>query len=275
MTARGDSLARLGFARFGRLDRLELHHGRYTDFGFPKHSHDEYVIGVNYSGLEHVWLDGKTFEAPPGLITAYNPGEVQSSGCDAPDGWEFKSLYIDTETVRWMLGEQAPPHSHWSIERPLIDDPVLFGLLQRLDPRGLVADTAGQRDLAVDFIGRLFSSHSKAGALRPIDPPHPKLRRAIAYIQDHLSEAIRLEDLAAISELSPYHLVRACRRATGFPPHQYQLQARIRLAKARLRQGDKIADIAVDLGFVDQGHLHRNFRRIVGVTPGQYRRGCS
>jgi AraC family chemosensory pili system transcriptional regulator ChpD len=263
------------FVRFGRFDRLELHHGRYTDFGFPKHTHDEYVIGLNYSGLEHVWLDGKTFDVPPGLITAYNPGEVQSSGCDAPEGWEFKSLYIDIETVRWILGEQAPPHTHWDIEHPLIDDPELLGQLQRLDPRGLTTDALGQGDLAVEFVGRLFTHHSKAGAPRRIDLANPKLRRAVAYIHDHLAETIRLEDLAAVSELSPYHLVRACRRVTGFPPHQYQLQARIRLARSRLRNGEKIADIAADLGFVDQGHLHRNFRRIVGVTPGQYRRGCS
>jgi len=268
VTVQGDS-----FVRFGRLDRLELHHGRYTDFGFPKHSHDEYVIGLNYSGLEHVWLDGKTFEVPPGLVTVYNPGEVQSSGCDAPEGWEFKSLYVDIETVRWALGEQAAPHSHWVLEQPLIDDPDLLSLLQRLDPLHLAADAPGQRELAVDFIGRLFRRHSRAGAPRQI--LHSKLRRAIDYIHDHLGEAVRLEDLAAVSDLSPYHLVRACRRLTGFPPHQYQLQARIRCAKTRLRKGEKIADIAADLGFVDQGHLHRNFRRIVGVTPGQYRRGCA
>src|SRR5437899_9021379 len=106
-----------------------------------------------------VWLDGKTYEVPPGLITAYNPGEVQSSICHTPEGWEFKSLYVDIETVRWALGEQASP-SHWLIERPVIDDPNLLGLLQRLDPIGLSSDANGQRDLAVDFIGRLFGRHS-------------------------------------------------------------------------------------------------------------------
>jgi AraC-like DNA-binding protein len=99
------------------------------------------------------------------------------------------------------------------------------------------------------------------------------MRRVIDYIHDHLAEAIRLEDLAALADLSPYHLLRAYRATTGLPPHQYQLQLRIRQAKQMLRAGQPIADIAADLGFVDQGHLHHLFRRIVGVTPGQYRRG--
>ena len=148
MTAQGDS-----FVRFGRLDRLELHHGRYTDFGFPKHSHDEYVIGLNYSGLEHVWLDGKTFEVPPGLITVYNPGEVQSSGCDAPEGWEFKSLYVDIETVRWALGEQAAPHSHWVLEQPLIDDPELLELVDLAAVERPMARVMNPRRELVDYQG--------------------------------------------------------------------------------------------------------------------------
>ncbi|MET1026027.1 MAG: AraC family transcriptional regulator [Dongiaceae bacterium] len=263
------------FTRFGRLDRIELHHGRYASLGFPKHTHDEYVIGLNYAGLETVWLDGKTFDVPPGLITIYNPGEVQSSTCRTPGGWEFKSLYVDPATVNRLLADQTLPGSHCLIERPLIDDPELISLLQHLDPKGLSDDAPGQRDLVVDFIGRLFGRHSKAGALRQIDTTHPRLRRVIAYVNDHLAEAIPLETLAQISDLSPYHLIRACRRATGFPPHQYQLQLRIRRAKALLRAGEKIADIAAALGFVDQGHLHRNFRRLVGITPGQYRRGCA
>src|ERR1700743_1050779 len=95
------------FVHFGRLDRIELHHGRYEGLGFPKHSHDEYVIGLNYSGLERVWLEGKSFDVPPGIITVYNPGEIQASGCDSEDSWEFKSLYLDVVPVSTVLVEDG------------------------------------------------------------------------------------------------------------------------------------------------------------------------
>jgi AraC family chemosensory pili system transcriptional regulator ChpD len=261
------------FAHFGRLDRIELHHGRYEGLGFPKHSHDEYVIGLNYSGLEQVWLEGKSFDVPPGLITVYNPGEIQASGCSTAGGWEFKSLYLDAQTVSSALGEDWADGTYRPVEQPLIDDPLLLAQFNQLDTQALAADADGQRSLTLDFIGGLFTGYGRSKQPARIERSHPAIRRVIDYIHDHLAEAIRLEDLALLADLSPYHLLRAYRNATGLPPHQYQLQLRIRHAKQMLRAGQTIADIAADLGFVDQGHLHHLFRRIVGVTPGQYRRG--
>ena len=59
-------------------------------------------------------------------------------------------------------------------------------------------------------------------------------------------------------------------RATGLPPHAYLLQTRILRAKALLAHGRAITDAAYELGFVDQSHFHRHFKRIVGLTPGEF-----
>ncbi|EIV1777898.1 helix-turn-helix transcriptional regulator, partial [Vibrio vulnificus] len=56
----------------------------------------------------------------------------------------------------------------------------------------------------------------------------------------------------------------------GFPPHAYQIQQRLRLAKKLLRQGRRILDVAQECGFHDQSHFHRHFKKAMGVTPGQY-----
>ena len=54
-------------------------------------------------------------------------------------------------------------------------------------------------------------------------------------------------------------------------PHAYQLARRINKAKTLLRYGTDIASVAVDLGFTDQSHFHRNFKQIVAATPKQYK----
>jgi AraC-like DNA-binding protein len=79
-----------------------------------------------------------------------------------------------------------------------------------------------------------------------------------------------LEDLAHIAGLSPFHLTRVFHEATGLPPHTYLTQLRVSRAKQRLQAGDPIADVAAATGFSDQSHLTRRFKRIVGVTPGQF-----
>jgi len=63
------------------------------------------------------------------------------------------------------------------------------------------------------------------------------------------------------------------REATGLAPHQYVIRERIRRAQAHLEAGLPIQEAAAALGFSDQSHLHRHFKRIVGVTPREYARG--
>lgn len=99
-------------------------------------------------------------------------------------------------------------------------------------------------------------------------------RRSIEILNDRLDEKISLADFAAEFNLSPFHFARVFKHATGFPPHEYQLQLRVARAQELLRQkpGKTIAEIACELGFSDESHFRRHFRRIVGTTPSQFRR---
>ncbi|HYM70106.1 MAG TPA: helix-turn-helix transcriptional regulator, partial [bacterium] len=66
------------------------------------------------------------------------------------------------------------------------------------------------------------------------------------------------------------HLCRTFHREVGLPPHAYQTQVRVERARSLLRNGVPIAEAAAAVGFYDQAHLTRQFKRVIGVTPGQY-----
>jgi len=72
--------------------------------------------------------------------------------------------------------------------------------------------------------------------------------------------------------LSRFQALRAFKRHYGMPPHAYQLRVRVGLAQRSLRAGGQPAQVAAEYGFVDQSHLTRHFKRLVGVTPAQYQR---
>jgi len=100
-----------------------------------------------------------------------------------------------------------------------------------------------------------------------------QLRRATEYIMAHLSEAVGLQDLAAVVGLSQAQFGRAFKASTGLSPHQWQLNARISKAKELLLSGSLTqAEIALVTGFVEQSHFCRVFRRMVGATPGAWQR---
>jgi AraC-like DNA-binding protein len=97
------------------------------------------------------------------------------------------------------------------------------------------------------------------------------VKRASDYLSEHYAENISLENLARIANLSPFHFNRVFSEQFGMPPHAFQTQLRVFRAKELLRQGWSIAQVAFQTGFADQSHLTRHFKRLVAVTPGQYR----
>ncbi len=85
-----------------------------------------------------------------------------------------------------------------------------------------------------------------------------------------LRTPVSLDGLAAAAGLGRFALLRAFQRRFGLPPHAYQLQLKIERARTLLRSGQSAAWVAGELGFCDQSHFTRHFKRILGVTPGDY-----
>ncbi|MBM7114452.1 AraC family transcriptional regulator [Archangium primigenium] len=101
------------------------------------------------------------------------------------------------------------------------------------------------------------------------DPSRP-VRRALAFIHEHLEESISLEELATHAKLDKFHLCRAFRAQVGMPPHAYLTHLRVARAKELLHRGVRPSELAPLVGFYDQAQLTRHFRRLVGTTPARY-----
>jgi AraC family transcriptional regulator len=95
----------------------------------------------------------------------------------------------------------------------------------------------------------------------------------VAYIEEHLDAGLSLEQLAAAAHLSVYHFARQFKAAIGLPPHQYVINRRVERARQLLQAGTdlSLAEVAAGAGFSDQSQLTHHFKRLVGVTPGQFR----
>jgi len=96
--------------------------------------------------------------------------------------------------------------------------------------------------------------------------------RAASYVASNYHEPCTLDDLAARADMSPFHFLRVYRRMTGQTPHRHVLATRLRNAAQRLRtSGDRIADIALAVGFGDLSHFNATFLQHFRVSPGAYR----
>lgn len=111
------------------------------------------------------------------------------------------------------------------------------------------------------------------GRFRPGGLARWQVRRTLAHIEANLASKMETRGLADVVSFSKSHFSRAFKRSLGLPPMTYVLTRRVERAKLMMATTrEQLTDIALACGFADQSHLNRAFRRLVGMSPGQWRR---
>jgi AraC-like DNA-binding protein len=105
---------------------------------------------------------------------------------------------------------------------------------------------------------------------QPLGKAKKAIQQARDYIDEYFAEGITLNQLAQQVALSPYYLLRLFHAEVGMPPYAYLESVRIRHAQRLIEAGKPLAEVAIEVGFSSQSHLTRQFKKIIGVTPGQY-----
>lgn len=249
------------------LGNYEISSTTCTGLTFARHSHDECVIGVNLLGEEKVWLDRHEFEAGPGTITLYNPGQIQGGGAADGAPWQFVSLYATADQLAADLGLQ-----HLEFDRSLCFQPELA---QRLAAavKGALSSDALVREFNEEALVLLLGEVASVSGVRlPGSTRTGKsmISRAQALLASQLQQSLPLDELGNELGLSKFHLLRTFQKETGLSPRQWAMQLRTCRAKGLLRNGLAASDVAHLLGFADQSHLNGHFRAAYGITPGRY-----
>lgn len=262
---------------FWRDDALPFIEGREVLDGrqvcYARHSHETFSIGV-VTGGRSTYLNGRARETVGvGAVVVMNPDAVHACNPIGDEAWAYRMLFVDTA---WLGGLQqalgfGQGQDFHPFDTMLSTDPALYDGLNRL--YRICTDGYAERlekEEAVQgfFIDAHTRLHPSPKAVR--DDPR-KLRDAADFIREHCRQALSLDEICAAAQLSPSYLTRAFKEHFGLTPHAYLMNLRIQYARERLRQGDRIADIAHDAGFADQAHFQRTFKQLLAATPGHYR----
>lgn len=113
-------------------------------------------------------------------------------------------------------------------------------------------------------------------AIRRTLPPRGEtaVSRLKTLLELHPEQRCSIDDMSRIVFLSKYHLIRAFKSEAGLTPHRFQLQNRVRKAQRLLEGPATITEAALAAGFCDQSHFTRQFEKLVGLTPTDYRLAC-
>ncbi|EOD55669.1 AraC family transcriptional regulator [Aeromonas molluscorum] len=237
---------------------------------YDKHSHPHFSIGA-ITGGHSSYLNQRSWQSVgTGSLVLMNPEEVHACNPISDQPWSYLMFYLDLDWLGCQQQEAGLGNEFRPFDMTASRDPLLHSLLRQLY-RTLVDNS--QDALARQVACHTFG-HQLLQRLTPAhwdDNPPPRLQRAAELMQDEYANALSLQQLSAMAELSPSHFVRAFNRHYGMTPHAYLLNQRIRRARILLQRGQSLADVALASGFADQAHFQRQFKRLVAATPGQYR----
>lgn len=241
-----------------------------TGHSFPKHTHDQFGIGIIEAGAQASLSGRGMVRAEAGDLISVNPNEVHD-GVPIGESRAWSMLYFEPRLIGDLMRDIGGGRFGASeFPSPVIRNNEAAACFKILLP--LVINSTSQDALLRD--GLLLSlvaavMREGAGSLRDAAVP-AAIGRARDLIDDDPAAPLTLAELADLCGLSHFQFLRAFTKATGLTPHAYLLQRRIQKARRLIAAGTSLAEAAFASGFADQSHMARLFVRNFGLSPGAY-----
>jgi AraC-like DNA-binding protein len=261
--------------RMSDLRDAEMLKGTYVRHVYPWHSHEEVSLGLVVGGAINLRTRSAQGVAKAGSFTLINSEEAHYGIPATAEGWRCRTIHLHPTIVQSTAAElrKYAPASTVAFRGPTFEDADAARELLELHV-GSESETSPleRQSWMITLIARLLLRHSEVSVTIPAHSREPRAVEAVrSYLEGHLADKVSLDELAVVTGIPPFRLLRAFQHTLGLTPHAYQTQARIRAAREMLRDTHSLADVAVETGFADQAHLTRAFKAIMGMTPGQYR----
>lgn len=238
---------------------------------YARHSHETFSIGLIDSGVSSYINGDYQCHINAGTLVLMNPGDVHACNPIQHQPWAYRMLYVDTgwlSDLQEGLGMTGAGFRRFS---PILTrDPQLKVGFHRFHATLIneEADPLYKESAAVSFFASL---HERLGFEKVVPVSDAKLQRAAKFIADNYPRSLKLDEISHTAGVSSSSLIRSFKKHFGMTPHAYLTNRRVQFARAELRRGQPIADVALAAGFSDQAHLQRAFKQLLASTPGHYR----
>ncbi len=242
----------------------EVFHAKIVDYGYPTHTHDTWTVLIVDNGAITYDLDRRTRGAVGDTVAILPPG-VTHNGKPAAGakGFVKRVLYLRESAVPVELVGAA-------VDRTNIEDAELRRSISSLHEELRIGADPFSAESALALITDRITAHlaNRAEFVAPIESGVAKQLRLL--LDESPTQPITLDQAATRLGRSKAHMVRSFSTQYGVSPHAYVIGKRIERARALLLEGVAPADVASSVGFYDQAHFTRHFKRHTAIPPGAY-----
>lgn len=268
-----NSKEQVDFLHLKEFGGLELLKAKYLQTQFSKHVHEGYCIGVIEEGAQCFYRTDRLHVAPKGEIILVNADEIHTGSSAVETGWGYRAIYPTPEmladiSLDFFKQKNAAP---WFPDAVVNDQGLAAQLCLLFDLLAQKNNTLLKESMYISTLAHLMHRHAKA-KYTPLEmsDAQKKVQMIHDLILNCPENDYSLTELAEMAGLSSWHLLRQFKKTFGLPPHAWLIQTRLIKAKKLMKNGESIASTALGLGFSDQSHFNRHFKKAMGLTPAQY-----
>ena len=233
---------------------------------FDKHYHDTYTIGLTYKGFLKSYNLKQNFASYRYSCRINNPGEIHGG---ISQKWSHLNFYPKIELLVSIYEQIFLKRKMPIFEKHIIYDKMLFAKLDRF-----FRSISGSKNFLliesnlIDALSYLILNYTSY-AKNYCDTFDNKriIKQTLDFIGDSIGDHITLDLLAKNCSLSKYHFLRVFKKEVGMTPHSFIINERINRANKLLQKGVSISEASLIVGFSDQSHFTRNFKKYFGYTP--------
>ncbi|MBP2602987.1 AraC-like DNA-binding protein [Acinetobacter calcoaceticus] len=263
------------FWQDGRMPYVETRRSCFSRTCYKSHSHPTFSIGAIDEGNSVFQSSFGTEQKISAGTLVIVPAHIEHSCNPLPDqAWSYQMLHLDISWLNQWYAEfqkegfdlNLPQH------KPLIlKDENLYQAFSDMnetlfDSQKLILE---KEQSLIYCLTQLLLPHFILEEIQKTQYLYESFLDLIHIIKSS-ERFISLEELAQQVGLSRYAIIRLFKANVGLTPHAFQINLKINQARAQLKQGIPLAELAVNLGFSDQSHFHKAFKAHTGVTPRQF-----
>jgi len=236
------------------------------------------LIGYTEQGVQRFQCHRSLHTSVPGRAILIEPGALHDGHAPEANGFTYAMLYLPPAWVERAarrlniagLGGVEAAFGHTLVDDRSLVDAIRQAFLAIYDDEGRLA-----RDQTLDRLLTQLGGQLREPPLASELAAPPAIARVRDLLHEQMDGNIGLDELADMAGIDRFRLTRLFQRTFGTSPHAYLVRLRLRAARRLLAIGRTPAQVAAEVGFADQSHLGRWFRRAYRMTPAAYRRMCT
>ena len=252
-----------------KLNYLELRYSK-SNTCYKEHVHNTLSIGAILNGKRVYINKNKTFILRKKQLAIINPNTSHSCNNNTKSANKLYMLYLSKD---WCFSIQQSIFPNLKefipFSNELINNKTIYNnfikLCELLFSNSLILE---KETFLIKFFSSLYVKYNKPIKIELKDTSI--INEIIKYLNINIKEDISLNDLSKEFNLSTFYITKLFKKELNIPAHSYFLNLKIEFSKDLLRSGLSISETALECGFCDQSHFHRNFKKIVAITPKQY-----